>query len=131
MPSIRLTGSCVSIQSAETGAGGGSQPVTGSVSSNNIPAINATPDASCYLFLLDRFREPVRDDFREGTFAPLSRASLSAIAIACFRLVTFRPELLFSVPFFLRRIADSTFLDADLPYFAIFTSLAPRDSRTS
>jgi hypothetical protein len=35
------------------------------------------------------------------------------------RLVTLRPELLFSVPRFLRRIADSTFFDADGPYFAM------------
>jgi hypothetical protein len=80
--------------------------------------VSAFSQLSAYLFLLDRFRE----DFREGTFAPLSRASLSPMAIACLRLVTFRPELLFSVPFFFRRMADSTFFDADLPYFAIFTS---------
>jgi hypothetical protein len=66
-------------------------------------------------------REPERDDFR-GTLAPLSRASLRPIAIACLRLVTRRPEPLFNVPFFRRRIADSTFLDADLPYLAIQTS---------
>ena len=41
------------------------------------------------------------------------------MAIACLRLVTFRPDPLFSVPFFFRRIADSTVLDAPLPYFAI------------
>jgi hypothetical protein len=73
--------------------------------------------------VLDDFREDVRDDFRDderdGTFAPFSRASLSPIAIACFRLVTRRPELLLSVPRFLRRIVDSTFFDADLPYFAM------------
>jgi hypothetical protein len=67
-------------------------------------------------------RELFREDFRDGTFAPFSRASLSPMAIACLRLVTFRPEPLFSVPFFLRRIVDSTFLDADFPYFAICTS---------
>jgi hypothetical protein len=60
-----------------------------------------------------------RGDFREGTFAPFSRASLRPIAIACLRLVTFRPEPLFSVPFFRRRIADFTFFDADFPYFAM------------
>jgi hypothetical protein len=49
-----------------------------------------------------------RDDFRRGTFPPFSRASLKPIAMACLRLVTFRPELLFSVPFFLRCIADLT-----------------------
>ena len=43
------------------------------------------------------------------------------MAIACLRLVTFRPDPLLSVPFFFRRIADSTVLDAPLPYFAIAT----------
>ncbi len=62
-------------------------------------------------------RDP--DDFRDGTLPPLLRASLSPIAIACFRLVTRRPEPLFSVPLFLLRIVDSTFLEADLPYFAM------------
>ena len=39
------------------------------------------------------------------------------VAIACLRLVTFLPLPLFKVPFFLRRIADSTRLLAALPYF--------------
>jgi hypothetical protein len=65
------------------------------------------------------FREDPPDDLRLGTFAPFSRASLRPIAIACFRLFTLPPEPLLSVPCFLRRIADSTFLDADLPYFAM------------
>jgi hypothetical protein len=81
-----------------------------------------------YFFLLvlrDVFRELFRADLRGGTFAPFSRASFSAIAIACFRLVTFRPEPLFSVPFFLRRIVDSTVFDAALPYFATVTSADP------
>ena len=43
------------------------------------------------------------------------------MAIACLRLVTFLPDPLFSVPFFFRRIADSTVLDAAFPYFAIAT----------
>lgn len=43
------------------------------------------------------------------------------MAIACFRLVTFCPEPLSSVPRFLRRIADATVFDAALPYFAIAT----------
>jgi hypothetical protein len=54
-----------------------------------------------------------------GTFAPFSRASLKPMAIACFRLVTFRPELLLSVPFFRRRIADATVFDAPFPYLAM------------
>jgi hypothetical protein len=68
-----------------------------------------------------RFREVlravVRDVFRDGTFPPFSRASLNPIAIACLRLVTFRPEPLLSVPFFVRLIADSTRFEADRPYF--------------
>jgi hypothetical protein len=65
----------------------------------------------------DDLREP--DDLRDGTLAPLLRASLSPIAMACLRLVTFRPELLFRVPRFRRRIVDSTFFEAALPYLAI------------
>jgi hypothetical protein len=68
-------------------------------------------------------RDALRDDFREGTLAPFSRASLRPMAIACLRLVTFRPDPLFSVPFFFRRIAERTFFDADFPYFA--TSYSP------
>jgi hypothetical protein len=60
-----------------------------------------------------------REALRRGTFAPFLRASLSPIAIACFRLFTLRPEPLFSVPFFLRCIADLTRLPAALPYFAM------------
>jgi hypothetical protein len=41
------------------------------------------------------------------------------MAIACLRLLTLRPEPLLSVPFFRRRIADSTRFDADFPYFAM------------
>jgi hypothetical protein len=67
----------------------------------------------------DDFRDDFRDEERDGTLAPFSRASLRPIAIACFRLVTRRPEPLLSVPRFLRRIVDSTFFDADLPYFAM------------
>jgi hypothetical protein len=44
------------------------------------------------------------------------------MAMACLRLVTRRPDPLFSVPFFFRRIADSTVFDAAFPYFATFTS---------
>lgn len=91
-----------------------------------------TPAERCYffrlVFRLVRAREVLLDppddlrdppaDFREGTFAPLLRASLSPIAIACLRLLTLRPDPLVSVPRFRRRIADSTFLDAARPYFA-------------
>jgi hypothetical protein len=57
-----------------------------------------------------------------GTLAPFLLASLKPMAIACFRLVTLRPEPLFSVPRLRRRIADFTVFDAPLPYFAIDTS---------
>ena len=57
--------------------------------------------------------------FLRGTLAPFFRASLSPIAMACFWLVTLRPEPLFSVPFFLRCIADFTRLRDALPYFAM------------
>ena len=82
--------------------------------------------ASGYLFLLARLREVFRerDDFRGGTFAPFLRASLSAMAIACLRLFTVRPDPLFKVPLFLRRMVDSTFFDAALPYFAMLTSIS-------
>jgi len=53
-----------------------------------------------------------------GTLAPFFRASDRPIAIACLRLLTvfpLRPDL--SVPFFRRRIALATRLDAALPYF--------------
>jgi hypothetical protein len=48
------------------------------------------------------------------------------MAIACLRLVTLRPDPLFSVPRLRRRIADFTVFDAPLPYFAIDTSSMPR-----
>jgi hypothetical protein len=51
--------------------------------------------------------------------APLRRASLSPIAIACLRLLTVRPDPLLSVPFFLRCIADFTLRDAADFRFAI------------
>ena len=75
-----------------------------------------------YLFFAARVRDVFRDDFRDGTFAPFLRASLSPMAIACLRLVTFRPDPLFSVPFFLRRMVDLTFFAADCPYLATITS---------
>jgi histidinol phosphatase-like PHP family hydrolase len=59
-----------------------------------------------------------RDDLR-GTLPPLLRASLRPIAIACLRLVTRRPELLFRVPLFRRCIADFTRRCALLPYLAM------------
>src|SRR5262245_1885031 len=81
--------------------------------------------------LVDDERDVLRDDdfraaflrelgrLRAGTFAPFLRASLNPMAMACLRLLTFRPEPLFSVPFFLRRIAESIRLDAAFPYFGM------------
>src|SRR5262245_40371600 len=77
--------------------------------------------ADCQRFLLVRLLL-LRAVLRLGTFAPLLRASLSPIAIACFRLLTVPPDPLFNVPRFRRRIADSTVFDAFLPYFAMSTS---------
>lgn len=74
-----------------------------------------------YRFLLEADDFLERDDFL-GTFAPFFRASLSPIAIACFRLFTLLPDPLLSVPFLRRRIVERTFFEADLPYFAIATS---------
>jgi hypothetical protein len=71
------------------------------------------------LVLREVLRAVFLDDFRAGTFPPFSRASLKPIAIACLRLVTLRPDPLLRLPFFLRRIADSTRFEADFPYFAM------------
>jgi hypothetical protein len=82
-----------------------------------------------YRFLATRFLAPAA--VGGGTLAPFSLASLNPIAIACFRLVTFRPEPLVSVPFFRRRMVDFTLLDAALPYFAIGPSSMLQDLPTS
>jgi hypothetical protein len=53
-----------------------------------------------------------------GTFAPAALASERPIAIACLRLVTFRPERpLFNVPALRFFIARSTLADAFFEYF--------------
>ena len=53
-----------------------------------------------------------------GTFAPAARASDKPIAIACLRLLTFRPERpLLRVPDLRSRIARPTFADAFFEYF--------------
>jgi hypothetical protein len=70
------------------------------------------------LFFAERFERPPVDAGSAGTFAPFFRASLRPMATACFRLVTFRPDPLRSVPRLRRRMADSTLSDAFLPYFA-------------
>ncbi len=58
------------------------------------------------------------DDLFFGTLPPARRASDNPIAIACFLLVTFLPEPLFSVPRLRSRIVFSTFSDAFAPYLA-------------
>jgi hypothetical protein len=53
-----------------------------------------------------------------GTFAPAALASERPIAMACLRLVTFRPERpLLSVPALRSFIARSTLADAFFEYF--------------
>jgi hypothetical protein len=65
-----------------------------------------------------RLRVDVFLDVRlRGTFSPFSLASLIPMAIACLRLVTFRPPRVFSVPCLRRRIALPTVELAFLPYF--------------
>lgn len=59
------------------------------------------------------------EERRAGTLPPFSRASLRPMAIACLRLLTVRPDPLFRLPFFRRRIADATRFEAARPYFAI------------
>jgi hypothetical protein len=57
--------------------------------------------------------------------APFFRASESPIAIACFLLLTFRPDLpLLSVPAFRFFMARPTFFAAPLEYFRFFAFLA-------
>jgi hypothetical protein len=63
---------------------------------------------------LARFRVDLDFDFG-GTFAPFSRASESPIAMACLRLLTFLPLLLFNVPRLRRRMALLTVFFAPLP----------------
>src|SRR5436190_12334662 len=70
---------------------------------------------STYLFFEDFFFE----DFFFGTLPPSFRASDKPIAIACFLLVTFLPEPLFSFPFLRSCIAFLTFFCAFFPYLAI------------
>jgi hypothetical protein len=59
-----------------------------------------------------------------GTFAPAARASERPIAIACLRLLTFRPERpLFNVPALRFFITRSTALDAFLEYFRVLRAI--------
>src|SRR6478735_364734 len=65
---------------------------------------------------------PFEEDFFGGTFAPDSRASLSAMATACFRFFTlppFPPLPDFNVPCLYSCITSPTFSCAFFEYFAI------------
>src|SRR6186997_854759 len=68
-----------------------------------------------------------RLDFFAGTLAPLSLASLIPIAMACFRLVTLRPELDFKSPSLNSRstlwILSSAFLEYLAMIFAVLNEL--------
>jgi hypothetical protein len=60
-----------------------------------------------------------------GTLCPAALASERPIAIACLRLVTFRPERpLFSVPALRSLIARETLADAFLEYFRAMIALS-------
>lgn len=60
------------------------------------------------------------DVFRAGTFAPAARASEIPIAMACFRLLTFRPDPpLFNLPSPNSCMTFETFFCAFAPYAAI------------
>jgi len=59
-----------------------------------------------------------------GTFCPAARASERPIAIACFRLFTFRPERpLLNVPALRFLIARPTLADAFFEYFRAMIAL--------
>jgi hypothetical protein len=59
-----------------------------------------------------------------GTFAPAALASERPMAIACLRLLTFRPERpLFNVPAFRFFIARSTVVEAFFEYLRAMTVL--------
>jgi len=68
------------------------------------------------LFFFDDFFFP---DFFFGALPPPLRASDKPMAIACFLLVTFFPDPLFSVPSLRSCIAFLTFFCAFFPYLAI------------
>src|SRR5437879_8851498 len=84
-------------------------------------------------FLVPRLNppHPTNYDFLDrffGTLAPFFRASESPIAIACFLLLTFLPDLpLLSVPAFRFFMARPTFFAAPLEYFRFvaFLAIAP------
>jgi hypothetical protein len=82
--------------------------------------------AGSYLFLDDPFLEDFFfEDFFLGTLPPALRASDNPIAIACFLLVTFFPDLpLFRVPSLRSCIAFLTLSCDFLPYLAIVGHLS-------
>ena len=88
-------------------------------------------------FLVQRLNllHPTRDDpyFFDrffGTLAPFLRASERPIAIACFLLLTFLPDLpLLSVPALRFFMARPTFFAAPLEYFLFFAFLATGPSK--
>ena len=72
----------------------------------------------------EKSRTTYDDDFLRGTLAPAFRASERPIAIACFRLLTFFPELPdLSVPRFILRISRLTAVPAFFEYFLYFLPL--------
>jgi hypothetical protein len=81
-------------------------------------------------FLVQRLNlvHPTRPYFFDrffGTLAPFLRASERPIAIACFLLLTFLPDLpLLSVPALRFFMARPTFFAAPLEYFLFFAFLA-------
>ena len=79
----------------------------------------------------DFFVDFLLEDFFFGTLPPARRACDRPIAIACFLLVTFFPEPLFSAPRLRSCIAFSTFSDAFAPYLATVLLLRLGDSTTS
>ena len=90
----------------------------------------ATSD--CYFLRAVFDAERLRLVFLAGTLAPSRRASERPMAMACLRLVTFRPDPERSEPRFFSCIAFSTLRDAFLPYFrpdAFFAFFAIRDLR--
>jgi len=96
--------------------------MTGSAKQSIMPLAGPWIASSLALFAMTR---TIYFDFRFfelffffGTLAPDLRASDNPIAIACLRLLTFRPERpLFNDPFLRFFIARSTLLDAFFEYF--------------
>ena len=83
-------------------------------------------DGSRQLEIAHRLRHYFElDDFFFGTLAPDFLASDSPIAMACFGLVTFRPDPLFSFPCLNAFISRSTLLEALGLYFLALDPFLP------